>query len=130
MGATVTNLHELERRIRAAQPQEPEVFIDAAEDGGVRVPGVKTQTDAHRRANAVARFEQDRDRALADPATTALKRARLTFEGAGISAAALAVLSGVSRQTIVRAERDPASVSAATLRRLAAALHVAPSRVT
>lgn len=129
-------LLDLQRRIAAAEranPQEPDP-LHGPPTGGERVPGDEAQqppqAEAHRRRNAVARFEQDRDRALADPATSALKRARLTFEGAGISAQALSIMSGISRQTITRAERDPDSVSTSTLRRLAATLHVAPADVT
>ncbi len=83
----------------------------------------------HRRRIAVARFQQARARALAsDPSP--LKRARLTADGgAGMTAAALAGLSGVSRQTITKAEREPGSVSRGTLRRLAATLRVDPWEV-
>lgn len=82
------------------------------------------QTEVHRRRNAVTRFRQERDRALADPATTALKRARLTFNGGGMTTAALAALSGVSRETIRKAEADPRSVSRGVLRRLCTTLKV------
>lgn len=102
----MTSLTDLERRLRAATPAAP------------------AQSEPHRRRNSVARFEADRDRALADPATTPLKRARLTFEGDGISTRALSILSGVSRESIRKAERDPGSVSTSTLRRLAATLRV------
>lgn len=85
--------------------------------------------EVHRRRIALTRFNGERARALAaDPSP--LKRARLTANGgAGMTATALAGLSGVSRQTIVKAERDPGSVSRGTLRRLAATLRVDPWEV-
>src|SRR3954470_7355396 len=83
----------------------------------------RQQTQTHRRRYVVARFEQERAAALRDPHCTRLKRARLTFEGAGIGTQALAILSGLSRETIRRAERGD-QVSPATLRRLASALNV------
>jgi DNA-binding XRE family transcriptional regulator len=84
--------------------------------------------EVHRQRIAVSRFKAARARALAaDPSP--LKRARLTFEGDGMTGAALAGMSGVSRQTIVKAERDPSSVSRGTLRRLAATLRLDPREV-
>jgi DNA-binding XRE family transcriptional regulator len=85
--------------------------------------------EVHRRRIAVARFQRERARALAaDPSP--LKRARLMADdGAGMTAAALAGMSGVSRQTITKAERCPGSVSRGTLRRLAATLRVDPRAV-
>lgn len=124
----MTILADLQRRVaaaeRAARPNPPPI-ADAAPIGVEGSGG----GDVARRRNAVSRFEGERDRALADPSTSPLKRARLTFEGAGISAQALAILSGISRQTINKAERDPSSVSKSTLRRLAATLHVAPGDI-
>jgi DNA-binding XRE family transcriptional regulator len=102
-------LADLERRLSNAQRQRRE--------------RATAHSETHRRRNAVARFEQERAAALADPDCTQLKRARLTFEGAGISAQALAIMAGVSRYTIRKAERGD-HVSPATLRRLATALNV------
>lgn len=82
-----------------------------------------TQSEPVRRRTAVARFEHERTRALASKPSV-LKLARLNYRGAGITTAALAILSGVSRETIRKAESDPSSVSAATLRRLAGSLGV------
>jgi hypothetical protein len=87
-----------------------------------------TPTDAQRRRIAVGRFTGERGRALAD-SPSALRRARLNFEGAGMSTAALVALSGISRETLRKAEADPSSVSAATLRRLASALGVPTATV-
>lgn len=81
------------------------------------------QAEPHRRRNAVARFQGERDRALAAGCSN-LKAARLHYGGGGISAQALAILSGISRETLRKAEADPASVSRATLRRLATTLGV------
>jgi transcriptional regulator with XRE-family HTH domain len=88
-----------------------------------------SQTEVHRRRNSVARFEQERAAALNDPRCTPLKRARLTFEDAGIGTQALAIMSGLSRETIRRAERGD-RVSPATRRRLAAALNVSVADIT
>jgi DNA-binding XRE family transcriptional regulator len=101
----MSTLAHLERRLNAAE----------------RKP--RRHSEAHRRRNAVVRFEQEREAALRDPRCTPLKRARLTYEGAGIGTQALAILTGLSRETIRRAERGE-RVSAPTLRRLAAALDV------
>lgn len=81
------------------------------------------QPEHIRRRTAVARFEGERQRALA-AGPSPLRVARLNYRGAGISTEALAILSGISRETIRKAERDPSSVSRASLRRLAAALKV------
>ena len=99
------SLSDLERRVSAAAPR------------------VQRQPDAHRRRIAVRRFEQDRARALADPDCSAVRRARLTAAG-GMTVAALAALSGVSRDTIRRAEQNDPRVSDAVWRRLASALGV------
>lgn len=103
----MTDLAHLERRIAAAERRHGE---------------------ARRRRNAVARFEQERTAALADPTITPLKRLRLTHDG-GMSQRALAILAGISRDAVSRAERDPSAVSAATLRRLASALRVSVSEI-
>jgi DNA-binding XRE family transcriptional regulator len=89
---------------------------------------VAEQTEPQRRRAAVARFEYERGRALAGQ-PSALKAARLNYRGAGISTQALAILSGISRETIRQAERDPSSVSAASLRRLAGSLGVPVRRI-
>lgn len=83
-----------------------------------------SQSEPQRRRTAVARFEHERARALTAECS-ALKLARLHYRDAGISAQGLAVLSGISRETIRKAEQDPGSVSAASLRRLAGTLGVA-----
>ena len=88
----------------------------------------RRHSETRRRRNAVARFEQERAAALADPTTTNLRRLRLTKDG-GMSQRALSILAGVSRDAISRAERDPSAVSAATLRRLASALKVSVSEI-
>jgi ribosome-binding protein aMBF1 (putative translation factor) len=103
----MSGLGQLERRLSAAE----------------RKPPRRAQSEPHRRRNSVARFERERTAALADPNCSPLKRARLTFEGAGISTQALAILAGTSRETIRKAERGD-RVSQATLRRLATALKV------
>lgn len=84
--------------------------------------------EPHRRRIAVARFGQERTAALAANPTR-LRAARLNHDGAGMSADALCALAFVSRRTLMKAERDPSSVSAATLRRLAAALDVRVSEI-
>ncbi len=92
-------LADLERRIRAAQP-EPQ-----------------------RRRNSLSRYAAEREAALASPDTTPLRRARLSAAGGeGMSMRALAILAGVSRDALSRAERGDARVSDATWRRLATAL--------
>jgi DNA-binding XRE family transcriptional regulator len=70
------------------------------------------------------RYAAARDAALSDPATSAVKPARLTYGGQGMTQPALCLMAGVSKDTLWRAERDPSSVSAAVLRRLARALNV------
>lgn len=104
----MADLARLERRLRAAEP----------------LPAPARQPEPQRRRTAVATFTAERDRALADPVTSALKRARLTYDGAGISTQALSILSGISRETLRKAEQDPSSVSVSSLRRLAATLRV------
>lgn len=89
----------------------------------------RRHSETRRRRNAVARFEQEKLAALADPSITPLKRLRLTHDGGGMSQRALSILAGVSRDAISRAERDPSAVSAATLRRLAKALKVSVSEI-
>ena len=87
-----------------------------------------SQTEPARRRTAVSRFAYERQAALAAQ-PSALKLARLNYRGAGISTQGLSILSGVSRETIRKAEQDPGSVPAATLRRLAAALGVPVARI-
>jgi len=94
---------DLERRLRAAQP-------------------AGHQPEPQRRRNAVARYAAEREAALASPDLTPLRRARLTAGGAGMSMRALAILAGVSRDSVSRAERGDGRVSDATWRRLATAL--------
>lgn len=82
-------------------------------------------SDTHRRRVAVARFEQGKSAALADPQTNRVKYLRLTADGGrGMSQRALAVCANVSRDVVSRAESNPSSVSLPSLRRLAAALGV------
>lgn len=88
-----------------------------------RCCAVAEQSEPVRRRTAVARFEGERERALA-AAPSALRNARLSYRGAGISTQALAIISGVSRETIRKAESNPNNVSAASMRRLAWALAV------
>ena len=101
-------LADLERRLataeRAAEPRR-----------------AAAGSEGHRRRVSVARFAQERDRALADPSTSALKRARLE---ANMSQRALSILAGCSRDTLSRSERSDPRVSLATWRRLATALNV------
>ena len=73
------------------------------------------------RRNAVARFQQERARALADPSCSRLRAARLHFEGRGLSVAALAALATLTPDTVRRAERGD-RVSPRTWRSLARAL--------
>jgi len=72
------------------------------------------------RRNALARFAQEKAAALADPECSTVKRLR--YE-ADMSASALAIMAGVSRDTLSRAERG-GNVSPASLRRIARALGV------
>lgn len=105
----MADLAALERRLAPPEPQRP-----------APRPG-----EPQRRRNAVARFEQERARSLADPTTSALKMMRLTADGGrGMSQASLAILAGCSRDAVSRAERGDPRTSAATLRRLASALGV------
>ena len=81
------------------------------------------QPEPQRRRNAVSRYASEREAALASPDTSALRRARLSAAGgAGMSMRALAILAGVSRDSVSRAERGDGRVSDATWRRLATAL--------
>lgn len=93
------DIADLERRLARAEPQ--------------------------RRRNSVSRYTAEREAALADASTSALRRARLTAAGGeGMSQRALAILAGVSRDSLSRAERGEGKISDATYRRLAAALDV------
>jgi ribosome-binding protein aMBF1 (putative translation factor) len=67
-------------------------------------------------------YERHRARALADPATHPLRRARLTFNGDGLTINALAARALVGASLIQKAERGQA-VSGMTLRRLERALN-------
>jgi DNA-binding XRE family transcriptional regulator len=98
---------DLERRLRAAEAAAPR--------------RATAGSDGHRRRVAVSRFESERARALADPSTSRLCRAR--YER-GMSQRALSILAGCSRDALSRAERGDPRVSLATWRRLATALQV------
>lgn len=90
---------DLERRIRRATPR-----------------------DVHRRRIAVAEYRRRRAAALADPNCSKLTAARY---GAEMTSSALAIVAGVSRDTVRRAEAATAEdnrLSAAVWRRLATAL--------
>ncbi len=91
-------LHELERRIARATPR-----------------------DVARRRNQVTRYRQERARALADPSCSRLKACRY---GQEMTASALAVMAGCSRDTVRRAEAGDDRISDAVWRRLANALGV------
>lgn len=84
--------------------------------------------EVHHRRISTARFQQEREKAATDRSTTPLRWARLNAEGGrGMTQQALAVLSGCSRDAVVRAEKGDPRTSPATLRRLCAVLGISVS---
>lgn len=85
------------------------------------MPASRPRTLTHRQRLAVAAFETHRARQLAQPNISPVRLARLNYNGHGATAAAMAMLAGLSRETWRDAEAGR-PVSPRTQRKIARAL--------
>jgi ribosome-binding protein aMBF1 (putative translation factor) len=122
------DLDEIRERMAALELERQAKTLEAQRDRQQRRR--RSHTPRARERMSRIQFRRQRSRALASPTCHPLRRARLTFQGDGLTIDQLASRSLVSASYVQRIEAGTAEPGPVTVKRLARALRTSPKAIS